>query len=194
MCDVWCVMCHVSCVMCDVSCVMCHVSCVRCHVSCVMCHVSYVPHSHDSTSSLRICHVSTWLKWLTVGHVSSEGCSTVSHLSHVSTSLKQMRMTQRWLKWLTVKHPSESVMFQHGSNDSQSVMSQSESCLNISETTENNPTTRASPPDTRGAMGWLPLVGSLKLHVSFAIEPYKRDYILQKRPVMRRSLLIVATP
>ena len=30
-------------------------------------------------------------------------------------------------------------------------------------------------------MGWLRLVGSLKTQVSFAKEPYKRDYILQKR-------------
>jgi len=31
-------------------------------------------------------------------------------------------------------------------------------------------------------MGWLRLVGSLKLQVSFAKEPYKRDVIVQKRP------------
>ena len=37
------------------------------------------------------------------------------------------------------------------------------------------------------------LVGSLKLYVSFAKEPYKRDDILQKRPVILRSLLIIAT-
>jgi len=43
-------------------------------------------------------------------------------------------------------------------------------------------------------MGWLRLVGPLKLQVSLAKEPYKRDYILQKRPVILRSLLIVATP
>jgi len=43
-------------------------------------------------------------------------------------------------------------------------------------------------------MGWLRLVGFLKLQVSFAKEPYKRDYILQKRPMILRSLLIVATP
>ena len=43
-------------------------------------------------------------------------------------------------------------------------------------------------------MGWLRLVGSLKLWVSFAKETYKRDDILQKRPVILRSLLIVATP
>jgi len=38
------------------------------------------------------------------------------------------------------------------------------------------------------------LLDSLKLLVSFAKEPYKRDDILQKRPVILRSLLIVATP
>jgi len=43
-------------------------------------------------------------------------------------------------------------------------------------------------------MGWLRLVGSLKLSVSFAKEPYKKDNILQKRPTILRSLLIEATP
>jgi len=43
-------------------------------------------------------------------------------------------------------------------------------------------------------MGWLRIVGSLRIKVSFAKEPYKRDYILQKRPIISRSLLIVATP
>jgi len=49
-------------------------------------------------------------------------------------------------------------------------------------------------PYTYIHMGWLRLVGSLKLLVSFAKEPYKADDILQKRPVILRSLLIVATP
>ena len=43
-------------------------------------------------------------------------------------------------------------------------------------------------------MGWLRLVSSLKLQVSIAKEPYKRDYILQKRPIILRSLFIVDTP
>jgi len=34
----------------------------------------------------------------------------------------------------------------------------------------------------------------LKLHVSFAKEPYKRDYILQMRFIILRSLLTEATP
>jgi len=36
-------------------------------------------------------------------------------------------------------------------------------------------------------MGWLRLVGSLKLMVSFAKEPYKRDDILQKRSDLHMS-------
>ena len=43
-------------------------------------------------------------------------------------------------------------------------------------------------------MGWLQLVGSIKLQVSFAKEPYKRDDILQKRPMILSILLTVATP
>ena len=39
-------------------------------------------------------------------------------------------------------------------------------------------------------MGWLRRAGSLKSQVSFANEPYKRDYILQKKPVILRSLLM----
>jgi len=43
-------------------------------------------------------------------------------------------------------------------------------------------------------MGWLRLVGSLKSYVSFVKETYERDDIVQKRPIILRSLLIVATP
>jgi len=43
-------------------------------------------------------------------------------------------------------------------------------------------------------MGWLRLVGSLQLQVSFAKEPYKIGDILQKRPIILRSLLNVTTP
>ena len=43
-------------------------------------------------------------------------------------------------------------------------------------------------------MGWLRLVGSLTSQVSLAKELYKTDDILQKRPIILRSLLHVATP
>ena len=45
-----------------------------------------------------------------------------------------------------------------------------------------------------GWLRWLRLVGSFKLYVAFAKEPYKRDDILQRRPIILRSLLTVATP
>jgi len=48
--------------------------------------------------------------------------------------------------------------------------------------------------DRPSHMGWLPLVGSLKLQVSFAKEPFKRDCNLSKIRMILRSLLIVATP
>jgi len=53
---------------------------------------------------------------------------------------------------------------------------------------------RRMPLSLASNMGWLRIVGSLKLLASFAKEAYKTDYILQKRPVILRSLLIVATP
>jgi len=53
---------------------------------------------------------------------------------------------------------------------------------------------RNSQMSARLDMGWLRLVGSLKLYVSFATEDYKRDDILQKSPKILQSLLIVATP
>jgi len=43
-------------------------------------------------------------------------------------------------------------------------------------------------------MGRLRWVGALKLYVSFAKEPCKREDILQKRPRILRSLPIVASP
>ena len=47
---------------------------------------------------------------------------------------------------------------------------------------------------SRTGMGWLRLVGSLKSEVSFA--EYRLSYraLLQKRPIILRSLRIVATP
>jgi len=43
-------------------------------------------------------------------------------------------------------------------------------------------------------MGWLRIVGSIKLYVSCAKEPCKIDNILQKRPVILSILLTEATP
>jgi len=42
-------------------------------------------------------------------------------------------------------------------------------------------------------MGWKRLVGFLKLKVSFVKEPHKRDDILQKRHIILKSRILVAT-
>jgi len=46
----------------------------------------------------------------------------------------------------------------------------------------------------RRDMGWLRLVGTLKLQVSFAEYSLCYRSLLQKRPTILRSILIVATP
>ena len=43
-------------------------------------------------------------------------------------------------------------------------------------------------------MGCLPFVGPLKVYVSFAEYIFFNKALLQKRPVILRSLLIVGTP
>ena len=53
---------------------------------------------------------------------------------------------------------------------------------------------RHTPMIYHNDMGWLWLVGWIKLQVSFAKETYKRDAILQKRPIILSILLTVATP
>jgi len=52
----------------------------------------------------------------------------------------------------------------------------------------------AHAPASINDTGWLRLVGSLKLQVSFAEYPLFYRALLQKRPIISRSLLIVATP
>ena len=53
-----------------------------------------------------------------------------------------------------------------------------------------DPTNQSHPQCAHGVclwcvlIGWLWLVGSIKLQVSFAKEPYKRDNILPKRPII----------
>jgi len=46
------------------------------------------------------------------------------------------------------------------------------------------PCTRNDQTKRRGLYGVATIVGSLNLHVSSAKEPYKRAYILQKRPII----------
>ena len=48
--------------------------------------------------------------------------------------------------------------------------------------------------EARLDMGWLPIVGSLKLQVSFAEYDLFYRALLQKRPIILRSLLVTATP
>jgi len=57
----------------------------------------------------------------------------------------------------------------------------------------NGPTPIGPPSFRRYDTGWLRLVGSLKLQVSFAEYSLFHRALLQKRPIISRSPLIVAT-
>jgi len=57
-----------------------------------------------------------------------------------------------------------------------------------------HPISTPEPLLPRYTMGWLRLVESIELQVSFAKEPYKRDAILHQRPIILSILLTVATP
>ena len=54
--------------------------------------------------------------------------------------------------------------------------------------------TARGPTNSGYDMGWLRLVGSLKLQVSFVEYSLFYRALLQKRPMILRSILIVATP
>ena len=56
-----------------------------------------------------------------------------------------------------------------------------------------DPTSRSHPISQRLTMGWLQWVGSFKFLVSFAEYRLLYRTLLQKRPIIWRSLLIVAT-
>ena len=63
---------------------------------------------------------------------------------------------------------------------------------------DESPLKRAMQLHTRCSsgtgMGWLRLVGSIQLYVSFAKEPYNRDNILQKRPITLSMLVTKGSP
>ena len=64
-------------------------------------------------------------------------------------------------------------------------------CISTSNTTIS---VRIHVSTSITTMGWLRLVGSLKLQISFGEYRLFDRALLQKRPVILRSLLIVATP
>jgi len=67
----------------------------------------------------------------------------------------------------------------------------SQQCMAVKMSPKTKIAIKDSPNVTRvHDMGWLRLVGSLETKVSFAKEPYKRDYILQKTVKMSQGYTI----
>jgi len=158
--------------------------------------MSQIYESNESVLSLvdmsyleSMTSVSEWL-------LSPMNESCLQWMSHVSNKWLLSPTNESWLQW-TNHVSNEWLLFlndfclqwmSHVSNEW--VMSpMHKSCLEWMSRASNE-----SCSSPRSLMGWLRLVGSIKSYVSFAKEPYKRDNILLKRPIILSILLIVATP
>jgi len=150
----------------------------RCHQGVVwnmwMRHVTQV---NESCHIYKSCHIYEWVvsyRWLSHVTQMTESSHTddwvmshiwMSHVIHMNESCHTYEwvVSYRWLSHVT--HMDES------------------SCTHLAHLAESQ----------HANMGWLRLVSPLKLQVSFAKEPYKRDDILQKRPIILRRLRMVGT-
>jgi len=162
--------------------------------------MSHVLPSHVACINESCLTYQRVMSHISTSHVShiNESCLThqrvMSHTStsHVSRITKSCRMYPR-----VMSHTSTS----HVSNINESyrtcpwVMSHT-STSHVSHINESCLTYQRVMPlisISHAAHVHESLLGSLILQVSFAKELCKRDYILQKRPIIPRSLLIIAT-
>ena len=130
--------------------------------------MSYVTHIHESGHTYKYVMSHIWM----------------SHVTHMNESCRTYEWVRSHMRMSQVTHVNESchtcewvrshVWMSHVTRVNESrhtcewVVSQIDSCKGQCH--------------------------SIILHVSFTKEPYNKDHILQKRPIILRSLLIVATP
>ena len=136
-------------------------------------------HTHVTRMS-ESCHTHEWV----ISHV------WVSHVTHMSESChtNELVMSHAWASHVT--RMSESchkyvTRISESCHTNKWVMSHT----SVSQVTHMNESCHTYEWDVTRVqvsciMRWLRLVGSIKLYVSSAKEPYTRDYILYKRPVI----------
>jgi len=181
--------------------------------------MSHVTHVNEIMSQLRMSHVTSWhflyfvcsllytMTWehscthvieswhIWMSHVTyvNESCHTyewvMSHIwmSHITLRMRQiatLRMSWRTYEWVMSRLIGSWHTFDESCHTYEWVMSHiwMRSChTSINHVKDIG-------------MGWLRLVGSLKWQVSFAEYCLFYRALLQKRPIILRSLLIEATP
>jgi len=148
---------------------------VWCTLRCAYCNTLKHAATHCNTRSGGIFDMSYHTVWCTLQHVY---CNTSQH---TATYCNTLQHAIRWHIWHELSHSMMHI-----------TMRPLQHTATYCNTLQH--ANRWHIWHSLSHMGWLRLVGSLKSWVSFAKEPYKRDYILQKRPVILMSLLIVATP
>jgi len=127
----------------------------------VMSHIwmSHVTHMYESR------HTYVWV----TSHI------WMSHVTHMNESCH----TDDWVSNSVESRDKKSIWIDKSSVNLKSVSNQSSKPCTVLQ----DPS-RKDLRDNKSHMGWLWLAGSIKLYVSFEKEPYKRDDILQKRPII----------
>ena len=184
-----------------------HITTMSCHmykVSCYTCErvlsriwTSHVTHMNESchTYKQQITHMDA--SWHTCECANSK--IWMSHVSNMNGSCPEYEciVSHIWVLIIAWRYSQDEACHRYDWVMSQIWMSHvahmNEACLEydwfISQVCMGH-MTGSRVTDMR----WLRLVGFLKTYVSFAKEPYKKDYILQKKLISLRSLLIIATP
>ena len=150
-----------------------------------MCDMTHSHVWHDSFICVILCHAYEWFTFICV--------SSICHSRH----------TYEWDTALLNVNTPDTHSIQNNFSRVDSPLQVQYNCF-----VQDKRTTEVSFKNVRqhhgtllalaiapfAPIGWLRLVGSLKLYVSFAEYGLFYRALLQKRPLILRSLLIVATP
>jgi len=136
---------------------------------------------------------------LVMPHMSTQPCLQMILTEHESCHTYEWVIshtpTQRWCRRAAHTNGSWYMSnMSHVASYVHQVLRISESCHTLQRShTDRHDGTRETAI-IGAALAMRAMCAMCKWYVSFAKEPCKRDYILQKRPIISRSLLIVATP
>jgi len=181
-------------------------------------HCNKLQHNATCCNTMRATHCSTifWPEWFHTPHALQQYiCNTLQHiathystLQHTAIHCSIMHHTATFaIHYNTLQHTATQCnMLHHIATHCNTLQHIATYCImKFCTGMVRHPTCPAALPTDNVCvwhdaficcldMGWLRLVGSLKWKISCANEPCKRDDFLQKRPMILRSLLIVATP
>ena len=163
------------------------------HINAPHTHIHTPPHAHPHTHIHT--HMFTNLKTCHEPHLHSTSCVHCNTLQHTATHCNTLQHTATHCNMLPQLSSALECALQHTAKHCKILQHTATHCNTLEFTTIHRQIDRqiytfACIYHT----GWLRLVGSLKIQVSFAEYSLIYRALLQKRPAILRSLLIVSTP